>query len=191
MNRPGWSNESTATGVRGKTLTARSVLGERRVQLSTRDHGAACARSLRRCHEARVEHRESLRRRLAQTLPAAPSPPAARASRQRDRARARRSCGDSCWLGRRSTLGSDRVSSARRCSSSDRSLAIVPPRYSFWLARKPLCASPGCDAAIAASRRRVPASSRSNPTGGETGSSGTRLSRAGVVRQSRPCRYAA
>jgi len=41
MNRPGWSNTSTALRVTGKALTGRRVLGERCVQISPRDQGAA------------------------------------------------------------------------------------------------------------------------------------------------------
>jgi hypothetical protein len=41
MNRPGWSNTSTALHVTGKALTGRRVLGDRCVQISLGDQGAA------------------------------------------------------------------------------------------------------------------------------------------------------
>jgi hypothetical protein len=41
MNRPGWSNTSTALRVTGKALTGRRLLGERCVEISPRDQGAA------------------------------------------------------------------------------------------------------------------------------------------------------
>src|SRR5207248_1030804 len=40
MNRPGWSNTSTALRVTGKALTGWRVLGERCVQISPRDQGS-------------------------------------------------------------------------------------------------------------------------------------------------------
>jgi hypothetical protein len=42
MNRPGWSNTPTALRVTCKAVTGRRVLGERRVQISLGDQGAAC-----------------------------------------------------------------------------------------------------------------------------------------------------
>jgi hypothetical protein len=41
MNRPGWSNTSTALRVTGKVLTGRRVLGERCLQISLGDQGPA------------------------------------------------------------------------------------------------------------------------------------------------------
>ena len=58
---------------------------------------------MHRCHEARTEHRELVRRPLPQLLPAARSSPTAQTSTARDQARARRCCGDRCGLGSRST----------------------------------------------------------------------------------------
>jgi hypothetical protein len=92
---------------------------------------------------------------------------------------------------RRSVLlspGSDRVSSSRCCSRSDLLLAMGSSWITSVHRRKPFTLS-RCAAASAAMRRRVPASSRSCSSAAVTRSVVTRLSRAGGVRHSRPCRY--